>query len=109
MKEKQAGKLLLVSLISAAAGAGAALLVAPRSGKETRAQLKAKGRELKKQVQKGMDSARHTVEEGVKRGKDIAESVTEGISTAAEDVETETGNKLGKVKSSLAKNWEEEY
>lgn len=49
------GKFALGALIGAAIGAAAGILTAPKSGKETRADIKAKATEAKKDVEKKGD------------------------------------------------------
>ena len=68
------GKLALGALVSAAAGFVTGILTAPKSGKETRADIKAKAdemkseadkkaRELKKQADSAVKDAKRTVED----------------------------------------------
>lgn len=108
MKERQTSNILLVSLVSAAAGAGVALLLAPRSGKETRARLIANAADMKRQAQKAMDSARHTAKEGVRRGKQLTESIAEGVRSTAKEAKTEGEEARDDLTSSLTKSWKEE-
>lgn len=108
MKERQTSNILLVSLVSAAAGAGVALLLAPRSGKETRERLKASAADMKRQAQKAMDSARHTAREGVRRGKHLTESIAEGVRSTAKEMKAEGEEARDDLRSSLTKSWKEE-
>lgn len=62
------GKFALGALIGTAAGIVAGLLTAPRSGKETRADIKGKAAELKKQAVKRTNDA-------AQRSEDLAENI----------------------------------
>ncbi len=58
MAEQRAqGTTLLVPVLAGLAGAGIALLVAPKSGRETRTELRAKAQEMKRRAQNGYDTA----------------------------------------------------
>ena len=64
-------------------GAGVALLVAPRSGAETRRLLKARGRELMDVASEKAEELREMVSEGYERSK---ARVEEGLETARREV-----------------------
>jgi gas vesicle protein len=64
-------------------GAGVALLVAPRSGAETRRLLKAKGRELMDVASEKAEELRELMSEGYERSK---ARVEEGLETARREV-----------------------
>jgi len=64
-------------------GAGVALLVAPRSGAETRRLLKAKGRELLDVASEKAEDLRELMTEGYERSK---ARVEEGLETARREV-----------------------
>lgn len=54
---------LLITLLAGAAGAGIGLLFAPRSGKETRQQMREAALEAKRSAGEGLDSAREHLDE----------------------------------------------
>ena len=90
------GKFALGALFGAAVGAVAALLTAPKSGKETREDLLKKAEEMGKTAQKRADQAKLAA-------KDSAESIKQGahkVSDAA--VETARGVK-GNVEKHFTK------
>jgi gas vesicle protein len=64
-----AGSLLTAFVLGAAAGAAIALLTAPRSGRETRAQLKDVALDLKKKIEHAPDSIRKAGASAMKAGQ----------------------------------------
>jgi len=76
------GKFALGALFGAIAGLAAGVLTAPKSGKETRAELKVKAEELKSDVSK---KAEYVASEAT----DIAENVKEKAQGAANEVKVE--------------------
>jgi gas vesicle protein len=66
------GRFLLGTVVGAVAGVVAGILAAPKSGKETRADLKGKAAELKE------NAARRT-ENMTRRGKRLADDVEEAV------------------------------
>ena len=71
-------------------GAGTALVMAPRSGAETRTLLKAKGTALKDQAEEGVLEASHRAQEQVtiweNKGKEALEYTAETISHRTDDL-----------------------
>ena len=67
------GKFALGALIGAAAGMIAGILTAPKSGKETRADIKAKAEELKSDADKKLKDVKKSGEKIVRDGKHMAE------------------------------------
>jgi len=70
------GSFLSAFLLGATAGATVALLTAPRSGRETRVQLKSAALELQKNVQKKMKRAPEAMEFGQETYADALGEVT---------------------------------
>lgn len=66
-------------------GAGVALLVAPRSGAETRRLLRAKGREVLDAASEKADELREAVSEGYERSKARVEESLESARRAVEE------------------------
>ncbi|HRN53244.1 MAG TPA: YtxH domain-containing protein [Gemmatimonadaceae bacterium] len=67
-----AGSGLALFLLGAALGAGAALLLAPQSGDETRAQLRRSARRVKRKARNIADSGRDLVDDLQRQGKAAA-------------------------------------
>lgn len=84
-------KFVLGAIVGAVVGAGAALLTAPKSGKETREDLKRKASDLKDEVraQAGkVVGAAQKVSETTKAGsRRVAREVADTVEKAAKDVE----------------------
>jgi len=64
-----AGSLLTAFVLGAAAGAAIALLTAPRSGRETRAQLKDVALDLKQKMDRAPDAIRQAGASAMKAGQ----------------------------------------
>ncbi|MEJ2010868.1 MAG: YtxH domain-containing protein [Anaerolineales bacterium] len=74
-----AGSFLLGSLIGGAAGYIAALLLAPRSGEETQAEILAQARALRDRANEAVLEGRRSLEEQVGRGRHtVAEWLEQG-------------------------------
>ena len=75
-KSNQAGAIIATGIIGLAAGAALGLLFAPKSGKETRAALAGKARELN-------ESRRQTMDALASRARAVGESGKETIDSIA--------------------------
>ena len=89
------GGLLIGSLIGALAGAVAMLLLAPQSGKKTRAKLLRQSHELRKQ-------AAGTVEDASKQVRVTARHVTHDVRKQAEELEKQGQALFDEQKDNLA-------
>lgn len=81
----------------AAAGVGyvAGLLFAPKSGKETRLDIKSKLDNLKEATSEKMDSAKDVYDESVTKVKKSAGEISEEITIIAQEAQTSAGH-IGK-------------
>lgn len=76
----------VLTVISAAvAGFAAGILTAPKSGKETRADLKKKADEMKEAADKKVDEAKAAAKDGVKTAKSVAKKVGDVAVDTAKD------------------------
>jgi gas vesicle protein len=77
------GKILTAAAVGLAAGAVAGLLLAPRSGKETRALMKKKGADAADKVKEGFEKGRRQVvdlkEKAEEKMQDVNRKVAEVI------------------------------
>ena len=80
------GKLALGALVGAAAGFVTGILTAPKSGKETRADLKQKAEEVKSKAEKTVNDTRKTVEKTV---DDYRDRVSRAADSAKEELKSE--------------------
>lgn len=91
------GKFALGALIGAVAGVVAGILTAPKSGKETRADIKAKANEIKHEAGKKAEEVKHKGEEAVEAGRqtvdDYRDRVTRAAKSAKEEMSTSRDNK----------------
>lgn len=106
---------LLAPLIAGMVGAGLALLLAPRSGKETREKIRDSANNMKSQAEENLLNARDSLEQSIQHALDLKQRLTTAL--------TETGGKarreLDELKdmqnesraprqSSVLSTWEEE-
>lgn len=68
--------------VGALAGAVAALLLAPKSGRETREDIKSSAEELKDKADKAMHDLSESSEELVKKSKELLENTKEKVQQA---------------------------
>jgi gas vesicle protein len=72
--------------LGTAIGAVAAILLAPKSGEETRAYMQSKATDatdyVKSSVKSSIDGARNTVNDTLNRGKDVAKKQVDNLSAA---------------------------
>jgi gas vesicle protein len=83
-------------LVGGLAGAGAMLLLAPQSGKETRAQIRQKSIELRDQTVK-------TVEDTVAQARGKAHQITDDVREQAGELEQRGQNMLDEQRGHLSK------
>ncbi len=95
-----AGRFLGGIVLGGALGAIIALLVAPRSGEETRRLI---GNDFKDRVDRSVDDVKTRAEDLKVRALDRREELMERGRQIAADLETVGQSTLDKVKSSLAK------
>jgi len=93
---KNIGAFLAGLLVGGLAGAGAVLLLAPQSGKETRAQIQQKSIELRDQTVK-------TVEGAVAQVRGKARQITDDVREQAGELQQRGQNMLDKQKGHLSK------
>lgn len=78
-------KKLLAVIGAAAAGFAAGILTAPKSGEETRADLRKKADELKVNADKKAKEAQKVAEDGVEAVKSVAKKVGDVATATARD------------------------
>ncbi len=106
MAERTSPNIVTVSLFAGLAGAVTALLLAPRSGVETRKQLHDRADELKDQAENSL----HDVQKNVSNGLDkFTEAIrTTGKKGKEEFEEFNTNSERPTKQSSVMHAWEEE-
>lgn len=112
-ERNQAPNIALISLLAGLTGAGIALLLAPRSGKETRDKLQASADDMKQRAEAGVRSAKETV----KSTRDhFSEALRNNGREAKERFESSLGDVSGSddttehpsKQSPILRAWEEE-
>lgn len=73
---------LLAFFLGGVVGAGVALLMAPKSGQETREQIKKLADEVKEKAESYMEEAKHKASNVVEKGKELLEKEKNVISAA---------------------------
>ncbi len=84
MADDRDGGGLVAFLFGAVVGAGLALLLAPRTGKETRELLKEKSEEFAKRAKEGMGDSRERTEDFIQKGREFIEAQSERLVSAFE-------------------------
>lgn len=79
MSERKHSNTLLLPLVAGLSGAFLALLLAPRSGRETRRQLQLAAGDMKEKAAEGLDTARASVEESLARAKEVKDRLSSAI------------------------------
>lgn len=90
MAERSSSNTLLIPLMAGLAGAVAGLLLAPRSGRETREHLRLNARKMKNQATESLDTARTSLEEGLEKAKDAKTRLAQTIKTRQSRTDDET-------------------
>lgn len=78
------GSLVISFFLGGLIGAGIALLLAPRTGKETREKIKGLAGEVKEKVEEVVEEIKEKVGETIEKGKDLYEEKKSILSTAIE-------------------------
>ncbi len=84
--ERRSGNGIGLFLLGAAVGAGLALLFAPQSGEETRADIRRVARKAKRKARDLGESGKEFAEELVKTGRDAVEDLADTGRSALRDV-----------------------
>lgn len=112
MAERSSPNLAVVSIMAGLTGAGIALLLAPRSGKETRAKIGERTAELKGHAEDNL----HKMRDGLSTGMDkTRDSLTEALNKTGrkareqyDEFDDEIGRRTGIKQSPVLRAWEEE-
>lgn len=79
MAEQRAQNSLMIPLIAGMVGAGLALLFAPKSGLETRADIRSKAEQARLKAKAGVDSATNKVGQGIEQAKETGSRIGKSI------------------------------
>lgn len=88
-------KKVMTVLGAAVAGFAAGILTAPKSGKETREDLKKKAKEAQKVAEKKAKEAQKVAEDGVKTVKSVAKKVGDAANETVRDAKGNVEKRFG--------------
>ncbi len=111
MTERSSPNIALMSLMAGLAGAGIALLLAPRSGKETVAMIGEKTTELKGQAKDSIHRVKDSVNSGIDNTRDsLSEALKKTDRVAHEQYEefNHSTDRPSQRQSPVLRAWEEE-
>jgi len=108
MSQQSSNHTLALTVAAGLAGAGIALLFAPRTGRETRAKLRNSANDLKEQADDKMAAARDTLQDGIEQARGLKRRLT-SKAKKAEHTAKNMGRELAKEPAAIrAASWEEE-
>jgi len=107
MAERTAHNTFTVSILAGLAGAGLALLFAPRSGVETRARLKSKTAELKAQADEKLDMGKEKAQGFKEKLESVVSKATRRSKEEAEELGDAINRKTDR-QSPVISAWNEE-
>lgn len=107
MKHRQAANVMGVAVVAAVAGAGIALLTAPRSGKETRARMRFKADKLKFDARQKATHMQHQLNDKMARTKSFKDNLIESFRSRKQELDRDEADREA-LKSSLTNNWNNE-
>jgi gas vesicle protein len=103
------GKTLMAVTIAGLAGAAAALLFAPRSGRETREKIKSEADKAKHAAEDKMHVAKGGLDSKLNQAKKMKDRISEAVTNTSETAKTEMENtKEEMIKQTKNDNREEE-
>ncbi len=91
------GKFALGALIGGAIGAVVGILAAPKSGKETREDIKSKADDIKKEALVRADEIGQEVSKQAKRAQDKATELADEAKASVADIKDKTGRVAGEA------------
>ena len=91
------GKFALGALIGGAIGAVVGILAAPKSGKETREDIKTKAEDIKKEALVKADEIGQEVSKQAKRAQDKATELADEAKASVADIKDKTGRVAGEA------------
>lgn len=107
MTERSSSNILGVTLLAGLAGMFLALLVAPRSGRETRRRISMTAGDMKDQAGEGMDALRANAEDGLQRAKEIKGRLSEALSRSKKH-NKDNNDPVDSVQSPILTTWDKE-
>ncbi len=111
MTERNSSNTFAITMLAGITGMFLALLLAPRSGQETRRKINMAAGDLKDRTAEGMDTARANAEDGLRQAKAIKSRLSEAISARGKKTgrnNNKDTNSPDSVQSPILTSWDEE-
>lgn len=117
MTEKSPNSTLMSLLLAALLGAGIALLLAPRSGKETRRSLHQTTDDLRETLEENLHRAQKTLEQNIARAQEVRDNIVRHVrqgdqvrdaQALIEHINRTDTRRHTAPRSSVLSTWEEE-
>src|SRR4051812_36531338 len=106
MRQRASNHTFAISVLSGLAGAGIALLVAPRSGRETRARIRSRTQDLKEEMGDKVSSARESLEQGLDQARDVKTRLRRGLTSKARKAKEAAEEENERLSSPTISSWE---
>ena len=100
MTDKQGSKSIMAPLLAGIAGAGLALLLAPRSGRETRGKIQESAHDLQQNAKDAIDTSQQKLNDSREHARSITDKITSAIKTRGRQTEHD----IDEIIKSEAKN-----
>jgi gas vesicle protein len=100
MSERNGHSTLMISMMAGLAGAGMALLLAPRSGRETRARIKSSAADMK-------DKAEDKISRSTEKAREMKEKLMTVVKKDQSEFNEDSGQSKGR-RSPMLNAWGEE-
>lgn len=103
---------ILISVVAGLIGAGVALLLAPRSGRETRQMLRSSAGKVKHRANENYEDLRNQARDTMQSASEMKNKIASAIKTrkdqAEQSLEDTSGDTFTRRQSSGLTNWDEE-
>lgn len=117
MADKSQKNVLMAPLLAGLAGAGIALLFAPRSGRETRHSLHKRADDMRDNLENNLRQAQQTLEQNISKAQQVRDNIMDKLRTGTVKEETQAfvdhitstdTRRHVAPRSSVLSTWEEE-
>jgi gas vesicle protein len=98
------GRFAIGAIVGAVAGLITGILTAPKSGKETRADIKARAGEIKDEMAEAAETCCLNASDVAEDVKEKAQDIAQDIKTNANDLKERTGHAVEGAKKGFLKN-----
>lgn len=110
--QEERPNVVLISLVAGLVGAGLALLLAPRSGQETRRRLQNSADDIKQQARENYSHLRDQAKDTVQQASDMKNKISSAIKTRKDQMrnghDEMASDTQARRESSVLTSWDEE-